>query len=134
MNDSAKAVVIERCAQGSEEGSIGFDAVVGTLIRAGGESYFADYRNHVITYSLPTGAMHTRQLKVPPAQIPESFDAAALPAAIKGSQRNEVKYPEFKQRSMAPGSIGYIVRIAGCHVTCSGRRGEMHVERFPPAN
>ena len=63
--------------------------------------------------------------------IGEAFDAAALQEAIRGSQRGEVLYPEFVQRSCAAGCVGYVVWIAGRHVTYFGRRGEQHVERFP---
>ncbi len=56
---------------------------------------------------------------------------AALGAAIRGSQSGQVKYPEFLARSRRAGCVGYVVWLAGRHVTYFGRRGEQHVERFP---
>ena len=40
-------------------------------------------------------------------------------------------YPEFKKLSQAGGCVGYVVWIAGRHVTYVGRKGETHVEKFP---
>ena len=70
-------------------------------------------------------------MHIPGEQIPQDFDAQALQAAIRGAQLGEVKYPEFLKLSMAAGRVGYIVWIAGRHVTYFGRRGEVHIERFP---
>jgi hypothetical protein len=42
-----------------------------------------------------------------------------------------VMYPEFKRLSQRAGCVGYVVWIAGRHVSYHGRRGEVHVERFP---
>ena len=39
-------------------------------------------------------------------------------------------YPEFLRLSRA---AGYVTWIAGRHVSYFGRRGETHVEHFPPA-
>ena len=39
--------------------------------------------------------------------------------------------PEFKKLSQAGGCVGYMVWLAGRHVTYYGRRGETHVELFP---
>jgi hypothetical protein len=42
-------------------------------------------------------------------------------------------YPEFLRLSRAAGCVGYVVWLAGRHVTYFGRRGETHVEHFPAA-
>lgn len=83
------------------------------------------------TYYLPTGEQHEVALPAPAIEIPTPFDAVALQAAIKGSPRGEVKYPEFLQRSFAAGCVGYVVWIVGRHVSYFGRLGEQHIERFP---
>ena len=41
--------------------------------------------------------------------------------AILGAQRGEVKYPEFVDRTMRAGCIGYVTWIAGCQVTLGSR-------------
>jgi uncharacterized protein YbcV (DUF1398 family) len=63
--------------------------------------------------------------------IGQAFYADAVRAAIRGAQQGRVMYPEFKRLSMQAGCIGYIVWLAGRHVSYLGRRGEVHIERFP---
>lgn len=108
-----------------------FGQVVAALLDAGVEGYHVDYRAQTITYYLPTGATHGIALHAPEIDIPDAFDAEEVRAAIRGSQRGEVKYPEFLQRTMRAGCAGYIVFIAGKQVLYFGRQGEQHIEQFP---
>jgi uncharacterized protein YbcV (DUF1398 family) len=121
---------IHDCAVESSLGKLHFGEVLRRLDAAGVESYHADYRDGQTRYYLPGGETTAVLLGHHPP-IGEAFDAAALQEAIRGSQRGEVLYPEFVQRSCAAGCVGYVVWIAGRHVTYFGRRGEQHVERFP---
>jgi uncharacterized protein YbcV (DUF1398 family) len=123
--------LIEQSSRASQAGTVSFAAVVDTLMQAGVESYFADYRACSTTYYLPDGDSCAIELKVPPTAIAADFDAAALQAAIRGAQRGDVRYPEFQNLSRAAGCVGYFVWIAGRHVVYFGRRGEQHVEKFP---
>ena len=129
--DSTTRQIIETCARDSHAGTASFGAIVVALAQAGVESYFADYRGGVTTYYLPSGESLAIPLATPSTERPDTFDAAGVLAAIRGAQRGDVKYPEFLHRSIAAGCVGYIVWIAGRHVTYFGRRGETHVERFP---
>lgn len=122
---------IESCAHGAHEGTLNFGQVVGRLTAVSVESYHADYRRAEITYYLPTGDTHVVALPMPDVAIPEAFEAAVVHEAIVGSQRGEVWYPEFLRRTQAAGCVGYVVWIAGRQVQYFGRRGEVHVERFP---
>ena len=63
--------------------------------------------------------------------IADTFDAEAVRAAIRGAQQGVVMYPEFKHLTCLAGCAGYTVWITGRHVSYFGRKGEMHVERFP---
>ena len=92
---------IEWAASASKAGTAHFGETVQTLMEAGIESYHADYRVGRTTYYLPDGDTHTVTLEVASAGIAERFDTAAIIAAIKGSQRGEVKYPEFLSLSSA---------------------------------
>jgi uncharacterized protein YbcV (DUF1398 family) len=123
--------VIERCASDSCAGTKSFGEVVGALSQTGIESYHADYRACSTTYYLPDGSSHSIKLAHPELTIPTPFNADGLQAAIRGAQRGEVKYPEFVKLSMQAGCVGYVVWIAGRHVTYFGRNGEQHIERFP---
>ncbi len=122
---------IQRAASDSLAGTRNFGEIVGSLIAENVESYRADYRLGSTTYFMPSGESHTVALPTPTFAIGEAFDRDAIVAAIRASQRGEVKYPEFIARSMAAGCVGYVVWIAGKHVTYFGRRGETHVEHFP---
>lgn len=129
--DSTLTDTIDDCARASYAGTASFGQIVGTLAAAGIEAYSVDYRGATAAYYLPDGRAHVIGLKKPAVDIPIVFDKAALQAAIKGSQRGEVKYPEFLQLSMQAGCVGYTVWIAGRHVAYFGRRGDQHIERFP---
>ncbi len=123
--------IIEQCAKASNDGTAYFGDIVATLMGAGVESYFVDYRNHQTTYYTRSDETLTTDLPGTNYECAQMFDAAAVQAAIRGAQRGEVMYPEFKRLSQEAGCIGYIVWLAGEHVTYFGRRGETHVERFP---
>jgi uncharacterized protein YbcV (DUF1398 family) len=123
--------VIEECAARSHAGTIDFGSVVQKLTGCGVESYHADYRGAALTYYLPDGATHTVALQAPPLPVADAFDQEAVHAAVRGAQRGEVLYSEFMRRTMDAGCVGYMVWIAGRHVQYLGRRGEVHIERFP---
>jgi uncharacterized protein YbcV (DUF1398 family) len=129
--DASLIKVIEQCAQNSLDGTGTFGEAVRTLMSVNVESYHADYRNKDTTYYLPDGAAHLVKLPVPSLVIPQEFNGAALQAAIRAAQRDEVRYPEFLKLSMQAGCVGYMVWIAGRHVSYFGHRGEVHVEQFP---
>jgi uncharacterized protein YbcV (DUF1398 family) len=122
---------IESTFAASNAGSISFGQVIGQLMAAGVESYHVDYRAARSTYYLPNGETHTLGFERPAAPVAPDFSAEAMVAAIRGAQAGTVKYPEFKPLSQAAGCASYTVWITGRHVTYYGRKGEMHVERFP---
>ena len=125
------AQVIEQCAQASQNGTASFGEIVKALMEVGVESYLADYRAQNTRYYMPDGQVYNHDLIATGQPIAENFDAAAVKEAIRGAQRGEIKYPEFKKLTQAAGCIGYMVWLAGRHVTYFGRRGETHVEHFP---
>jgi len=122
---------INAIAHASHRGAKSFGQQVGELMQLGVESYYADYRARGTTYYLPSGAAHSVPLPAPGVEIPPALDTAALQTAIRGAQAGAVHYPEFMQLSMAGGCVGYLVWIAGKHVSYFGRKGEVHVEHFP---
>lgn len=129
MDENATRIIRE-CFDASNEGRLPFARVVGDLLAAGVESYAVDYRAHRTTYYSGDHAA-AFDMSIPEEAIGEQFDTAALQAAIHGSQRGEVLYPQFKRHSMRAGCVGYIVWLAGRHVSYFGRRGEVHIEPFP---
>lgn len=129
--ESAVREAIERCAEASSQGALHFGQVVAALMGAGVESYHADYRTGTTTYYLPDGDTLDHSVPQPEVSIGVDFNADAVREAIRGAQRDEIRYPEFVKRTRIAGCIGYIVWLEGRHVTYFGRRGETHVERFP---
>ena len=130
MNASAKEV-IEKCSQESHAGLITFPEVLGRLIAVGVESYFADYRQQSTTYYLSNNEAHSICLDTPSVEIPGLFNKDGVLSAIREAQSDRVRYPEFLKLTMSAGCVGYIVWIAGRHVSYFGRQGEVHVEHFP---
>lgn len=129
MNPHSESLIRDTFAR-SNSGSIHFGEVVGRLLEAGVESYHVDYRAGRSTYYLADG--DTLSLDSPPARdIAVRFSAEGVQAAIRGAQRGEVMYPEFKRLSQVAGCVGYTVWLQGRHVSYVGRLGETHIERFP---
>jgi uncharacterized protein YbcV (DUF1398 family) len=122
---------IEQLAQKSNAGMSTFPEVIGGLIKLDVESYYADYRKGEISYYTKQGNTCTTSMPKIDGAIPLTFNPAELHAAIRAAQRDEIRYPEFKKRSMAAGCVGYFVWIAGRQVHYFGRLGELHVEKFP---
>lgn len=112
-------------------GRMHFGEVVETLLGLGIESYHVDYRTLRSTYYARND--ETLAMDLPPRHVPiaDAFDKEALQAAIRGSQQGKVMYPEFKRLSQGAGCVGYVVWLSGRHVAYFGRRGEVHIEKFP---
>lgn len=130
MNESTRAAILATF-DASNQGTVHFGQVIGQLVGAGVESYHVDYRCGRTTYYLPDGSTADFSFERPQHGIADAFDGDAVRAAILGAQQGRVMYPEFKKLSQRAGCVGYTVWIAGRHVTYLGRRGEMHIERFP---
>jgi uncharacterized protein YbcV (DUF1398 family) len=116
----------------SYAGTRDFPTHVMAVAHHGVESYRVDFRQHASTYFTPDGESHTVDMPSHQAAIADSFDEAGIVASIRAIQHGQIPYPEFVDRVMRAGCVGYTVWIAGRHVAYVGRRGETHIERFPP--
>jgi uncharacterized protein YbcV (DUF1398 family) len=125
--------VVQDCAKGSLAGELAFPEVVGRLIAVGVERYHADYSRQEITYYLPDGDSVVVPAPHAPHATGTEFSASAVEAAVRQSQRNEHAYIDFIRKTMAAGCVGYFVQITGRRAIYFGRKGESHVEHFPPA-
>lgn len=123
--------IITSTFQDSSQGRIHFGQVIGLLASVEVESYHVDYRSGRATYFLPDGQTVDLAFERPEHGIAEAFDGDKVREAILGAQQGKVMYPTFKKLSQQAGCVGYTVWISGRQVTYFGRRGEMHVERFP---
>jgi uncharacterized protein YbcV (DUF1398 family) len=132
MNQEIIAIMHE-CATRSHKGTITFPEVVGKLAGAGVEWYHTDLCRAEHTYYMPDGKSHVEPMDVLPEPVAQEFSDAGVDAAVRSIQRAEILYEEFVRRIMAAGCNGYFVLIAGRKAIYFGRKGEEHVELFPPA-
>jgi uncharacterized protein YbcV (DUF1398 family) len=125
--------VIHETLAKSQAGELTFPDVVRGLMEVGVESYFCDLANGAETFYMVNGKTHKEAMVLPLRPIAENFSASDLVAAIRGAQRDTIRYPEFMKRSAAAGVIGYWAFLTGRKVIYFGRKGEFHIEEFPAA-
>ncbi|HVX09891.1 MAG TPA: hypothetical protein VHC22_01700 [Pirellulales bacterium] len=125
--------ILQECAKGALSGALTFPEIVGRLAGVGIERYHADYSRQEITYYFPDG--DSLVVATPHAfhETAAEFSSSAVEAAVRQSQRNEHTYLDFICKTMNAGCVGYFVQITGRRVIYFGRKGESHVEHFPPA-
>lgn len=131
--NAAQAKVMQECAAGALAGELTFPEIVGRLAEIGVERYHADYSRAEITYYLPDGDSLVVASPHPAQDTALEFSAPGVAAAVRQSQQNEHTYLDFIRKTMAAGCVGYFVQITGRCVIYFGRKGESHVEHFPPA-
>ncbi len=110
-----------------------FPEVVGTMLGAGVESYFVDLRRKEDVVYLGDDTVVTEPLDVEFGKVAPEFSKDGIVAAIRGAQKDEIRYPEFLRRAAEAGVTAYWALLTGKRVIYFGRRGEMHVEWFPGA-
>ena len=118
---------MHKALEGSQAGKLRFPEVVGMLINAGVESYFADLLRREETFYTTDGETHRERMTLPPAKIAADFSQPALVAAIRAAQADQIRYPEFVKQATAAGTIGYWAFLTGKKVIYFGRNGEFHV-------
>ena len=132
MNAHVNSIVIA-CTKASDEGTMTFPQVVGKLMEAGIESYYADLRRANKIYYAPEGESYVVDAAHVGVEPAKEFNAAAVEAAIRQSQARTIDYHAFCEKILAAGCVAYIVSIVGRRAVYLGRTGEAHVEMFPAA-
>jgi len=132
--NSEQINISKECARLSATGAITFGEVIARLKNAGIERYHADYSRMENTYYSTTGGSFVEPMEHESSPIAGVFSAAQVEAAVRQSQRGEIKYPEFTRQALAAGCVGYFVQIAGQCVQYFGRDGDIHTEWFPSAD
>jgi uncharacterized protein YbcV (DUF1398 family) len=129
-----KSAVIE-CTRASEQNRMSYPEVVKTLMDAGVESYFCDFRRATKTYYLPSGEFFEVPAEKIGVRTGQEFDSPRIQAAIREAQANrpDYTYKGFCERVVSAGCVGYIVSLAGRRAVYFGRTAETHVEMFPGA-
>jgi uncharacterized protein YbcV (DUF1398 family) len=116
----------------TQAGELIFPEVVRRLAEVGVESYFVDLATGTETLYITDGQSHIAKMTLPLGPIAENYSASGIVEAIRGAQADTIRYPEFVKRSAAAGIIAYWAFLTGKKVIYFGRKGEMHIEEFPP--
>ena len=129
-----KATVIE-CTRASEENRMSFPEIVKSLMEAGIESYFCDFRRATKTYYLPSGEFFDIPAEKIAVGTGGEFDVPRVRAAIGEAQANrpDYAYKGFCEKVVSAGCVGYIVSFPGRRAVYFGRTAQTHVEMFPGA-
>lgn len=123
--------LLNEMAEASMNGTIPFGEIVGKLMEVGVESYRVDFVRKEKIYYMPNGESHLVSIDFKDHNLAEEFSTTGIQAAIKASQRGEIKFVEFIPRALNAGVHDYTVYIAGKKVIYFGRKGESHTELFP---
>jgi len=123
--------IMKEALEASESGKSTFPQMVGKLVAARVESYFADLVRGEETFYMPSGETHVEKMSLPLGRIADEFSQSGIVSAIRGAQSDEIRYPEFVKRARAAGVAAYWAFLTGKKVVYFGRKGEFHVEEFP---
>lgn len=131
--DARLTTLARRCLDAAETGEMTFPQIVGALIDAGFESYAIDFRRPLAVYTLPDGDCVEFTDAGERLTVAETFDTAALQAAIREAQQlvPGYSYAGFRRKAAAAGCVGYLVSFPGRRAVYFGRTGEVHTEYFP---
>jgi uncharacterized protein YbcV (DUF1398 family) len=110
----------------TQAGKLIFPEVVRRLLDAGVESYFVDFASGLEMLYMTDGRRHLEEMTLPLEPVSHDYSAADIVAAIRGTQVDKVRYPEFVKLSILAGVVGYWAFLTGKKVIYFGRKGEMH--------
>lgn len=131
--NSNKVATLKDYVEQSHAGTLSFGDLVGQLIAMGIERYHADYSRMELTYYLPSGETCVLPMPCASDAIANEFSASEVAGCVRQSQLGQLKYPQFIEKTIAAGCVGYFVQIAGKRVQYFGRHGDIHTEWFPDA-
>jgi uncharacterized protein YbcV (DUF1398 family) len=117
----------------TDAGQMTFPQGVQRLMAVGVESYLVDFAAGRRTHYLSGGETHAEKMNLGSYSIAAEYSADGLVEAIRGAQADAIRYPEFVKQATAAGVIGYWAFLTGRQVVYFGRKGEIHVEKFPGA-
>lgn len=131
--DAERIALAQRCLDAAHDGSMGFPAIIATLMGAGFEGYEVNYRTGTQTYYLANSDNVTLRSHPSPALVNGAFDAARVATLVRWAQSGDAdyNYSAFSEQAKRAGCAGYLVSMLGRRVLYYGRTGETHVEIFP---
>jgi uncharacterized protein YbcV (DUF1398 family) len=121
------------CLRGAEHDTMTFPEIIRALMDGGFEGYTVDYRRATATYYLPSGESIELATHGSGLAVSETFEPAALKAAIREAQTLApgYTYKGFCAKATAAGCAGYVVSFTGRRALYFGRTAEAHAELFP---
>jgi uncharacterized protein YbcV (DUF1398 family) len=122
--------IAQRCLEGAESNTMTFPQIVSTLMEAGFEGYFMDFRRGATAYYLPNGESVELSGTRPSEPVAVSFNATVVKEAIREAQTLAPGYT-YKGFVAGAGCAGYIVSFLGRRVLYFSRGADTHVEHFP---
>lgn len=127
--------VILECTRLAFADRMTFPEAAAALRKIGVERYVADLARLEKTHYSSAGGAVTDPLPLTEVPVvPAAFSAEAVAEAVRGSQRRDLTYPAFLRSIMSVGCVSYSVYLTGGCAIYFGRRGDLHVERFPPVD
>jgi uncharacterized protein YbcV (DUF1398 family) len=123
--------VMHEVATKSDEGTITFPEAVRKLVEAGVERYHTDLCRAEHVYYMPGGESHVERMPEFAWKVANDFSDQGVDDAVRTIQRGEILYMEFVRRVMDAGCVSWWVLLDGRQTQYFGRKGEIHVERFP---
>jgi uncharacterized protein YbcV (DUF1398 family) len=130
MNDIA-----HHCLEGAASNTMTFPQIVSTLMEAGFEGYFVDFRRGRVAYYLPSGDSVELSGAKPSLPVAVAFNPTVVKEAIREAQMLApgYSYKGFVGKMAGAGCAGYMVSFLGRRVLYFGRSADTHVEHFPSA-
>lgn len=126
--------IMNKTTNASFAGSITFPDVVKALMEIGVESYSVDLVRNVKTFYMPNGETHSKTFDYHGPRIADDFSGDGVVSALREIQAGRTTYSEFLKQIMKAGATSYQVFIRGMRAVYVGRKGDLHIERFPAEN
>jgi uncharacterized protein YbcV (DUF1398 family) len=126
--------VVQEAFHRSHRGQITFPEQAKMLADAGIEAYHVDLARSEWRYYTPSGESHVEISSEQHAPAADNFCADSVQAALLNIRQGTTDYPKFLEQILAAGCVYYVAYLAGRQVIYFGRKGEFHIEPFPPAH
>ena len=124
--------LLDQCTAGAFDGSVPFPETIARAAADGVEWYSANLILGVKTYyAADLSHYQTPWPDWTASTIADPFCATSVEAAIRSSQRKEIRYAAFLKRIANAGVVFYTVHLKGRKAVYFGRHGDFFVEPFP---
>jgi uncharacterized protein YbcV (DUF1398 family) len=99
--------VIHEVLVETQAGQLIFPEVARRLLEVGVESYFCDLVTGAETFYLSDGKSYQEKMILPLSPVAVELSSSDVITAIRGTQSDTIRYPEFIKQAAAAGVIAY---------------------------